>query len=423
MPSLGAATDDTHCTFRTIRLSEHITTTPMAPMSPRLTWFMAISVGLIVANGYYAQPILAELGREFALDAKDAGRIVMTTQMGTALGMLTVVPLGDTRELRRLITTLLMVATTAMLGMATAQTSLALFIASFGVGMTTSIVHLIVPYSAHLAAPEQRGRVVGTVLSGLLVGILLARTVSGLTAGLIGWRGVYWSSAGIMLTLAILTRRLLPPRPATVHMKYKDLLRSVVDLMRKHQALREAAFISAMLFAAFSALWTTLIFLLEAPPFNYGAKAAGLFGLVGAIGAAGAPLFGRLSDRIGPRATVGYALAITLVGFIVLAAWGKTITGLIIGILLMDLGVQSGHVANQTRIYGIDPTARGRLNTGYMVTYFIGGAFGSAAGAFFWQQFEWLGVCMFAIGAIAVAIGLLLKTTRAGISRGSLATK
>ncbi|MEN9835065.1 MAG: hypothetical protein RL011_1258 [Pseudomonadota bacterium] len=384
---------------------------PEPVLKRRLVLFLATSVGVIVANAYYVQPILAELGREFALTPQNAGQIVMTTQLGTALGMLTVVPLGDTRELRSLITTLLGLATCALLAMATASSPKTLFAASFAVGMSTSIVHLIVPYAAHLAPESSRGRVVGTVLSGLLMGILLARTVSGLTAGLVGWRGVYWVAAGVMVTLAILVYRWLPRRPAVVHLKYFELLRSVVDLARKHAALRESAVTSALLFAAFSALWTTLAFLLEAPPFGYGPEVAGLFGLVGAIGAAGAPVFGRLTDSIGARSAVVWALLITLVGFTLLALFGQTISGLIVGILVMDLGVQSGHVANQTRIYGIDPTARGRLNTAYMVTYFTGGATGSALGAFFWQHAGWLGVCGFAISVVILGLVIMKRTT------------
>ncbi len=377
----------------------------------RLVLFLATSVGLIVANAYYVQPILAELGRTFMLSPQTAGQIVMTTQLGTALGMLTIVPLGDTKELRSLITLLLSLATCALITMAMASTPVMLFVASFAVGMSTSIVHLIVPYAAHLAPEKSRGRVVGTVLSGLLMGILLARTASGLTAGVLGWRGVYWVAAMIMVTLAVLVYKWLPPRPAVVHLKYFVLLRSVAELVRKHQALRESAVTSALLFAAFSSLWTTLAFLLEAPPFGYGPEVAGLFGLVGAIGAAGAPVFGRLTDQIGPRSAVVWALIITLVGFLILAVSGHSIIGLIIGILVMDLGVQSGHVANQTRIYGIDSSARGRLNTAYMVTYFIGGAMGSAFGAFFWQHAGWLGVCSFAISAVVLGLAIMKRNT------------
>jgi len=382
----------------------------------RLVLFLATSVGIIVANAYYVQPILAELGREFALSPERAGQIVMTTQLGTALGMLTVVPLGDTRELRSLITALLGLAACALIAMATASSAQTLFFASFAVGMSTSIVHLIVPYAAHLAPESIRGRVVGTVLSGLLMGILLARTFSGLTAGVFGWRGVYWVAATMMVTLAVLVYRWLPRRPPVVHLKYFVLLRSVLDLARQHAALRESAVTSALLFAAFSALWTTLAFLLEAPPFGYGPEVAGLFGLVGAIGAAGAPIFGRLTDSIGARAALVWALFLTLVGFIILGLFGRTISGLIIGILVMDLGVQSGHVANQTRIYGIDPQARGRLNTAYMVTYFTGGATGSALGAFFWQHAGWLGVSTFAISVVALGLAIMKRNTTVSVT-------
>jgi predicted MFS family arabinose efflux permease len=378
----------------------------------RLVIFLATCVGLIAANGYYVQPLLAELGREFALSPQKAGQIVMVTQLGTAFGMLTIVPLGDVRELKSLVTILLTLAAAALLAMATASSSISLFLASFGVGMSNSIVHLIVPFAAYLAPESSRGRVVGTVLSGLLIGVLLARTASGLTAGTLGWRGVYWAAATIMLILVMSIHRWLPRRPAIVHLEYFALLRSVFDLVRRHIALREAAITGALLFAAFSALWTTLAFLLESPPFAYGPQVTGLFGLVGACGAAGAPIYGRMTDRIGPRQAVIYALVITLIGFGIMAVFSKSLVGLIAGILVMDLGVQSGHVANQTRIYGIDPLARGRLNTAYMVAYFAGGATGSALGAFFWQHFGWIGVCGFAISVVALGLAILCRGSK-----------
>ena len=365
---------------------------------------MAISTGLIVANIYYAQPLLAEIARDFHLSITQAGALAMTSQIGSALGMLFFVPLGDTMERRTLIIVLLLGAAASLLLFAVAPQVWWLVGASLAVGATGSIVHTIVPFAAHLAPPRQRGRVLGIVLSGLLFGILLARTASGLIGAHFGWRIVYILAAGMMLVLAGCSRFFLPRSEPEVSLHYLALLRSVADLVRRHSALRESALLGALLFAGFSAFWTTLVFLLQTPPYHYGADVAGLFGLVGAVGALGAPLVGRLADRHGPRTTLGVALLIVLGSFIWLGLAGKMIAGLVVGVILMDLGVQSGHVSNQTRIYSIAPEAKSRLNTFYMVCYFIGGSLGSLLGAWSWRIAQFRGVTVFELAATAAAL-------------------
>jgi predicted MFS family arabinose efflux permease len=370
----------------------------------RTVWFMAISTGLIVANIYYAQPLLAEIARQFHLSVTQAGVLAMTSQIGTAFGMLLFVPLGDVRERRALITVLLFASTLSLLLFAVAPNPLWLTFASLAVGATASIVHVIVPFAAHLAPVRQRGRVLGVVMSGMLFGILLARTASGLIGAHFGWRAVYFLAAGLMLGLALSVRFFLPRSEPEVSLPYVVLLRSVVSLVRQHAALRESALLGALLFAGFSAFWTTLVFLLATPPFHYGADVAGLFGLVGAAGALGAPLVGGLADRHGARTTLGIALLIVLGSFLWLDLLGKTLAGLIVGVVILDLGVQSGHVSNQTRIYAIAPEAKSRLNTFYMVSYFTGGSLGSLLGAWSWRLAQWRGVCGFALASIVMAL-------------------
>jgi predicted MFS family arabinose efflux permease len=368
-----------------------------APVPARTVWFMALSTGLIVANIYYAQPLLAEIAREFNLSVTQAGALAMTSQIGTAIGMLLFVPLGDARERRTLITVLLIASTVSLLLFAVAPNALWLTVASLAVGASASIVHVIVPFAAHLAPVRQRGRVLGVVMSGMLFGILLARTASGLIGAHFGWRVVYVVAAVLMATLAASVRFFLPRSEAQVHLPYFALLRSVASLVGQHAGLRESALLGALLFAGFSAFWTTLVFLLATPPFHYGADVAGLFGLVGAAGALGAPLVGRLADRHGARTTLGIALLIVLGSFLWLGLMGTTIIGLIVGVVVLDLGVQSGHVSNQTRIYTIAPEAKSRLNTFYMVSYFTGGSLGSLLGAWSWRLAQWHGVCGFAL--------------------------
>lgn len=369
-------------------------------------WVMAITVGVIVANIYYAQPLLADIAHTFSLTVPRAGAIAMLGQIGTAGGMFLFVPLGDAVERKSLITVLLIAASASLVLFASAPTPFWLTVASFLVGATGANVHVVVPFAAHLAAPHQRGRVVGTVFSGVLFGILLARTFSGSLGAIFGWRSVYGIAAAAMLVLAVLVWQQLPVSRPAVKLRWVDLMRSTLDLVRKHSTLREASLLGALFFCSFSAFWTTLIFLLQSPAYHYGSTAAGLFGLVGAAGAAGAPLVGHLADKYGPRATVFVGLLLTLASFIVMGATGIHLAGLITGVLLMDLGVQIGHVSNQTRIYSLDPGARSRLNMVYMVCYFLGGALGSYLGAVSWRLGGWLAVSGFGAGAMLLAVAI-----------------
>ena len=378
---------------------------------------MALSVGAIVANIYYVQPLLAAMARTFAVSASVIGLVAMLTQVGTAIGMLIFVPLGDSHERRALLSMLLSGACLALCGVATAQNLIWILIASFAVGLCGAAVHIIVPFAAQLAPENSRGRVLGTVFSGLLLGILLARTFSGVVASFFGWRAVYWIAALVMLSLMLLLRAQLPKLPRQSDLSWPALMRSLVDLVRDHPALRESAFLGAALLCVFSAFWTTLVFLLQTPPYHFGSSVAGLFGLVGAAGALCAPLVGRFADRRGPRFTILLALLTTLASFLLLGALGKMMAGLIIGVILLDVGVQSGHVANQTRIYALDANARSRLNTVYMFCYFSGGSIGSWLGALCWQYQGWAAVCAFGIAVVALALLIFVRNFK---SRGAL---
>ncbi len=370
---------------------------------------MALSVGVIVANIYYVQPLLATMARTFSVTVSMIGLVAMLTQVGTALGMLLFVPLGDSRDRRALLTALLCGACVALCGVATARNLIWISIASFAVGAFGAAVHVIVPFAAQLAPEQSRGRVLGAVFSGLLIGILLARTFSGMVASFLGWRAVYWIAALAMLALLFLLRARLPRLPPQNSLGWPVLMRSLVDLVRDHPALRESAFLGASLLCVFSAFWTTLVFLLQTPPYHYGTSVAGLFGLVGAAGALCAPLVGRFADRRGPRFTILLALLTTLASFLVLGAFGKMMAGLIAGVILLDVGVQSGHVANQTRIYALDANARSRLNTVYMFCYFTGGSLGSWLGAICWEYKGWTAVCALAIAVMAIALAVFAR--------------
>lgn len=370
---------------------------------------MAAACGISVANIYYNQPLLTQIGRAFR---GDAGYLPMFTQVGAGAGMFLFVPLGDMWERRRLIV-LVSCATAIASALVALSPSLALLAAASALlGLTSIVPHLILPFAAQVSAPEERGRVVGIILSGLLIGILLARTASGFFGAQFGWRAVYWAAAGLMGTLAFVLARALPSSEPGAAMTYPDLLRSLLTLIREQPLLRQASAIGAMLFGAFSAFWATLIFRLGEPPFHYGARMAGIFGLVGVAGALAASGAGRVADRKSPRFTVGVGILITVCSYAVMWIAGNSFVGLIAGVILLDLGVQTGHVSNQTRIYGIIPSARSRLNTVYMVSYFLGGALGSALGAWGWSVARWNGVCAagLALSLVALAIHLRWKS-------------
>jgi predicted MFS family arabinose efflux permease len=383
-----------------------------------LVWLLAISTGCIVANIYYAQPLLADIAREFGLTVPKVGAVFMLTQIGMGTGMLVFVPLGDKYERRSLISALLVAASVALAFTASAPNVVWLCVAGFTVGATASTVQVIVPFAAHHAPDRERGRIVGTVLGGLLVGALLARTFSGVFGAAFGWRTVYWAASLLMLTLAVVIRLVLPLSPPTVSLSWTQLMRSVAQLAREHAVLREAALLAGLLFFSFAALWTTLVFLLRTPPYHYGTSAAGTFGLLGAVSAGSASFVGRLTDRRGTERTVFVAIVMTLTGYILLLAFGRSLAGLVAGIVLVDVGVQAGHVANQSRIYTLVPTARARLNTFYMVAFFTGGALGSYLGPLGFDRGGWAGFCAFPLSALAIA---LLYFVRAERNRSSAA--
>jgi predicted MFS family arabinose efflux permease len=382
-------------------------------MRPGLVWLMAAASGLTVANLYYNQPLLGEIGRSLGASGSALGLVPTLTQVGYAVGMLLIVPLGDSLERRRVIVAMTLLVSLALVGTALAPTLPLMVAAGFAVGLTTVVPQLLVPFAASLAPAEQRGRVVGTVMSGLLIGILLSRTAAGFVGTHVGWRAMFWSAAGLMLATALLLRFTLPAQPPSAHLPYPALLRSLGALAREEPQLRVLAGLGALSFAAFSVFWSTLALHLHALPGRYSPEVAGLFGVVGVVGAVAAPLVGRYADARGggggPRSGASInalALGMLPLSFAVLAGLGHSLWGIGLGVVLLDLGAQANHISNQTRVYALRPEARSRLNTLYMVTYFAGGALGSWAGTSAWSRWGWWGVC--ACGAALSLAGLVL---------------
>lgn len=364
---------------------------------------MAIACGMSVANGYYNQPLLAQIERSLDISVQQVGLMPMFTQIGIAIGVFLLVPLGDLVESRRLMMIMLCANAGALVAVALAPSLNWLIVSSLVMGITTVVPYLIPPFAAHLAAPQERGKVVGMITSGIFFGILLARTVSGFVGAAFGWRSMYAIASGLMIFLAIILLRFLPTSQPSSRMSYPQLIRSLWELVTQQPLLRQAAIVQAMLFGTFNAFWTTLIFLLESPSYHYGSQVAGLFGLIGVIGAMAAPLVGRLADRKGPRLAVGIAIAITLASWVVLWLFGYQLLGLIVGVILLDLGVQAGHVSNQALIYSLLPEARSRLNTVYVVLAFVGAAIGSSLAAYSWSVWQWQGVSILSLFMVFVA--------------------
>ncbi|MCP3136995.1 MFS transporter [Pyxidicoccus xibeiensis] len=369
-----------------------------------LVWFMAAASGATAANLYYNQPLLGDIGRELAASGGALGLVPTLTQVGYAAGMLLIVSLGDSLERRRVIVTMSALVSLALVGAALAPTLPWLVVASFVVGATTVIPQLLVPFAAHLAPAAQRGRVVGTVMSGLLIGILLSRTAAGFVGTHLGWRAMFWIAAGLMLALGGVLRFVLPSQPPLAAMPYPELLRSLGHLWRTEPVLRLHALLGALTFGAFSVFWSTLALYLQALPEHYGPQVAGMFGVVGVAGALIAPLVGRYADTRGDRRINALAIGVLLLSFGVMWPLGRWLWGIGLGVVLLDLGVQANHISNQTRVYSLRPEARSRLNTLYMVTYFAGGASGSWLGTTAWTRWGWTGVC--AAGALLCVLAL-----------------
>ncbi len=375
-------------------------------LSSTLIVLMSVATGLAVASNYYAQPLLATIANAFSLSINQAGFIVTAAQLGYAAGLLLLVPLGDMFERRGLIVSMTLLAAGGMLITAASQTLWVMILGTALTGLFSVVAQILVPLAAHLAEPEKRGKVVGTIMSGLLLGILLARTVAGLLADIGGWRTVYWVASVLMVLMALALWRGLPVVKQDNHLNYPQLLGSVFSLFIKNSLLRTRALLGCLTFANFSILWTSMAFLLASPPFNFSEGVIGLFGLAGAAGALGARPAGGFVDKGKAHLTTTIGLTLLLLSWIATALGQFSVIALIIGILVLDLTVQGVHITNQSVIYRMMPEARNRLTAGYMTSYFIGGAAGSLISASAYQHAGWNGVCI--AGAVTALLNLVV---------------
>jgi predicted MFS family arabinose efflux permease len=399
-------------------------TRPRTGMSQAMVVLFAVACGVSVANLYYAQPVLDNIARSLGTGAGTAGLVVTFAQIGYAVGLALLVPLGDLLARRWLVPTVLLVTAGGLVASAAAPSIGVLIAVGLIVGAGSVAAQILVPMAASLADEEHRGHVVGMVMSGLLMGILLARTVSGIVAQAASWRVVYVMAAGLTALLAVVLARWLPrelPRP---HLGYGALMRSAASLLVTEPLLRRRIVFGALGFAAFSVFWTTMAFVLSDAPYHYGDLTIGLFGLVGAGGALCANFAGRWADRGWTKLTTLAFAGLVALSFLPLW-WGRhNLTMLIVGILLLDVGVQGLQVTNQSMIYRLRPEARSRINSAYMVCYFAGGAIGSAVGSSVYDSHHWAGVCVLGavIGLAATAAAVIDAIRGAAPSAGVPAT-
>ncbi len=371
----------------------------------RTVLLFGAACGLSVANIYFAHPLLDAMARAFAIEPAAIGIVVTVTQIGYALGLIFIVPLGDLMDRRRLIVGQAILSAAALTIVGTAPNTTILLAGMFTVGLLAVTVQVLVAFAASLAAPGERGRVVGMVTSGVVIGILLARFISGVLADLGGWRSVYLTSAGLMLIMAGLLFRTLPRHSgkATVA-SYPELLRSIATLFREEPVLRVRAVLALLIFASFNVLWAPLALPLSAAPLSFSHTGIGMFGLAGLIGALAAGQAGRLADRGLGQTTTGLSLGLMLVAWLPIALMGVSLWALILGVIVLDLAIQAVHVTSQSMLFAVRPEAHSRLVGAYMFFYSIGSAGGAIAATHTYAHAGWSGVCVLGGGISTVAL-------------------
>ncbi|KAB0506617.1 MFS transporter [Pseudomonas moorei] len=386
-------------------LSSESTTAPALASRGKII-MMAIIAGAVITNIYCTQPILPLIASDLGLDVTTVDLVAGAALLGFATGLALLLPMGDRFDRRKLVLGQIALAFCFAIAAAISPGVGTLIAASFGLGIVSCVPQQLVPFAAVMSKPSERGRNVGTVVSGIMVGILLGRTISGVVGETWGWRAVYGVEAAFMIPVWIAAATLLPQGVPSTHLSYPRLLASLWPLMRDNSAIRQSMIVQALLWACFNAFWVNLATLLAKGPWQLGSAWAGGFGIIGAAGALAASLGGRAADRLGSRSVIGASIGIVTLAYLLLAGAQTSLALLVLGVIVLDIGVQSGLVSNQTRAFAVDPKAQGRINSLYMTATFFGGAVGAAVSGWLMARYGWSGIAVFGVvlGLIALAI-------------------
>ncbi len=382
----------------------------MSLQQPKLTnsvlYLMSISAGLVVANLYYNQPLLNQMAKSYNVTEAAVSNVALATQIGYAFGLLFIIPLGDKVSNKKILKYDFLLMVLSLIAAALSQSLLLLVFSSFFIGFSSAIPQLFVPMAAQLATEKGRGRAIGIVMSGLLIGILGSRVISGLVGEQFGWRTMYYCATVLMIILFVLLNAKLPKLLPKYEGTYISLLKSIGYYFKTEPSVRIAALRAGLAFAGLSAFWTTLVFLME-NSFGYGSGVTGAFGLFGIAGALAAVYVGKINDKVSKHKLILIGTIILIVSWIIFYFSAHSIIGLVIGVISVDLGLQVVHITNQKIIFAKNPEARNRINIIYMVGFFIGGAVGTALGAFVWKHYGWTGVST--LGIILSVIILIVQ--------------
>lgn len=370
-------------------------------------WFvllLAIATGVSVASNYYAQPLLYTISQDLHISQGQTGIIITVAQVAYATGLLFLVPLGDLVEKKKLIVSMTFASMLGLIICATAQNLNWLLIGTAMSGFFAVVAQVIIPFAAGLATPSERGKIVGTIMSGLLLGILLARTAAGICSYIGNWRTIYIAATVVLFIITLLLLRYLPNHPSTNKMGYHYLLASTLNQFIKYPRLVLYGLLGALNFCVFSLLWTPIALVLSKQPFNYNDFSIGLLGLIGAAGALMAPIAGKLADKGKSNLVITTGFILLILSWIPLVFMKQSFILLILGILILDLAVQSIHITSMNQVYKLDHQARNRLNACYMLCYFIGGATGSFVSTWIFVHYQWIGVSIAGAGVAAIAL-------------------
>lgn len=374
-------------------------------LSNWLVFLMAFAIGVTIASNYYAQPLLHSITHDLNIAVEHAGSIIMAAQFSYAVGLLFITPLGDKFERKHLIIILMVLSTCGLIVSALSKNLWMLIIGTSMTGLFSTVAQVLIPFAATLAKPEHRGKIVGTLMSGMLLGILLGRAFAGAISTIADWHYVYWIATGIMVIVTLLLSISLPTYRSTININYFQLLWSISSLYKQEPILRIRSLLAVISFALFSLLWTPLAFLLSDDPYHYSDFIIGLFGIAGAAGALGSPIVGKLSDKGKGWLATTIGLCLLLLSWLPLSFAQCSIIALILGVVILDFSVQVTHVSNMSAIYQIRPEARSRINTGYMVCYFIGGMLGSVGSTYLFSHYGWIAIVV--SGTILGLIGII----------------